>query len=65
MDYPVMYAKTMLKGIQEAHLEQRGNSLAASSLPLKKELDFFNRVAFQRTVFRVMSGAMAPEPEGE
>jgi hypothetical protein len=65
MDYPVMYAKTVLKGIQEAHLEQRGDGLAASSLPLHEELDFFDRIAFQRTIFRVMSGAMAPEPEGE
>ena len=65
MDHPIVHAKTIFNRIKEAHLDQRGDSLAASSLPLKKKLDFLYRIADQHTVFRVMAGAMTPEPDGQ
>jgi hypothetical protein len=62
---PIMHAKTSFNRIEKTHLDQRRDSLAASPLPLKKKLDFFYRIAFQHTVFRVMAGAMTPEPDGQ
>jgi hypothetical protein len=60
-----MHAVTTINRIDEADLDHRGDSLAASSLPIEKKLDFLNRIAFHHTIFGLMAGAMTPEPDGQ
>jgi len=65
MGHPIVHTKTVFHCIEKANLDQRGDGLPTSSLPLENELNFFHRIAGQHTVFGVMAGAMAPEPDGQ